>query len=286
MEHFCIILFFYFLFFQFSLQSKICEKIIEASKTEGELIKAIDDNIKVLVNDSNDCIKKLLLTSHYKAIEHFVEELNERGIKFRETLSNSIADIQKEFDDIQNEFSNLNKETLIKSPAFQWGQNMEKVYIEVKFASRHDSPGCVEINNLDYSLQNDKLILTGECSIDENIIKYNLDLHLFDEIDDQYKDLSPSSAGKYQLVLKKKERKYWNRLLKDENDKRENMKIWFEMKAKFEGELSEYEQKKESDDDKSFEEIERELREERKKSKKSKKKGKKSKKTTEKKTEL
>lgn len=289
MEHFCIILCFYFVFFQFSLQAKICDEIIKTSKTEGELIKGIDENIKVLVNESKECIEKLLLTSHYKALEHFVEELNERGIKFRETLSNSIVNIQKEFENIQNEFSNINKETLIKSPAFQWAQSMEKVYIEVKFASRHDSPGCLEINNLDLSLQNDKLVLTGECTIEDNIIKYNLDIELFDEIDDQYKDLSPSSNGKYQVVLRKKERKYWTRLLKDENDTRDNMKIWFEMKAKFEGELREYEKKDDSDEDKSFEEIERELREEKKnskKNKKSKKKGKKSKKKSEKKTEL
>lgn len=285
MEHFCIILCFYFLFFQFSLQGKICDDIIKTSKTEGELIKGIDNNIKVLVNESKECIEKLLLTSHYKALEHFVEELNERGIKFREILSNSIVNIQKEFENIQNEFSNINKEKLIKSPAFQWAQSMEKVYIEVKFASRHDSPGCLEINNVDLSLKNDKILLTGECTIDENIIQYNLDIELFDEIDTQYKDLSPTSNGRYQLVLRKKETKYWTRLLKDENDIRDNMKVWFEMKAKFEGELSDYEKKEDLDEDKSFEEIERELREEKKKKKKNKKKGKKSKKS-EKKTEL
>lgn len=272
-----------FLLLSLSSQSQLADDIIDSSKTEGELIKAIDSNMSTLEKESSQFIEKLLLSSHYKALQHYVEELNERGIKFRESLSSAINKIKNQYDEILSEYDNIGKDTLVAVPAFQWAQSMDKIFIEVKFASRFDSPGCVEVNGIKFTHNKEGFILKGECSIEEHIMKYELDLKLLNSVDEEYEETKEISGGKFQITLKKKVSKYWERLLKDENEKKDNMKIWFEMKSKYEDELKEYE--KNEDKEKSFEEIERELKEERRKNKKKKgKKGKKSKK--DKKTDL
>ena len=272
-----------FLLLSLSSQSQLADDIIDSSKTEGELIKAIDSNMSTLEKESSQFIEKLLLSSHYKALQHYVEELNERGIKFRESLSSAINKIKNQYDEILSEYDNIGKDTLVAVPAFQWAQSMDKIFIEVKFASRFDSPGCVEVNGIKFTHNKEGFVLKGECSIEEHIMKYELDLKLLNSVDEEYEETKEISGGKFQITLKKKVSKYWERLLKDENEKKDNMKIWFEMKSKYEDELKEYE--KNEDKEKSFEEIERELKEERRKNKKKKgKKGKKSKK--DKKTDL
>lgn len=272
-----------FLLLSLSSQSQLADDIIDSSKTEGELIKAIDSNMSTLEKESSQFIEKLLLSSHYKALQHYVEELNERGIKFRESLSSAINKIKNQYDEILSEYDNIGKDTLVAVPAFQWAQSMDKIFIEVKFASRFDSPGCVEVNGIKFTHNKEGFVLKGECSIEEHIMKYELDLKLLNSVDEEYEETKEISGGKFQITLKKKVSKYWERLLKDENEKKDNMKIWFEMKSKYEDELKEYE--KNEDKEKSFEEIEIELKEERRKNKKKKgKKGKKSKK--DKKTDL
>ena len=45
----------------------------------------------------------------------------------------------------------------IVSPAFQWAQNMNNIFIEVKFAHRHDSPGCLEVNDLKTKIEGNNI---------------------------------------------------------------------------------------------------------------------------------
>ena len=80
------------------------------------------------------------------------------------------------------------------------------------------------------------------------------------------------SVGRYQMQLKKKESNYWERLLADKERIISNMKIWFEMRNRYESEIAMYESRSEDDEEKTFEEIEREIKEKRKKRRKKKKK--------------
>ena len=80
------------------------------------------------------------------------------------------------------------------------------------------------------------------------------------------------SVGRYQMQLKKKESSYWERLLADKERIISNMKIWFEMRNRYESEIAMYESRSEDDEEKTFEEIEREIKEKRKKRRKKKKK--------------
>ena len=257
-------------------EESLCDTLIKESSSEGDLISKIESNIKNLKKNSSLCIKSLLKTSHYKSLENYVKLLNKNGIKFRENLSNSINEIQNELEQIMKENKFQEENYKIISPAFQWAQSLSHIYIDVKFSFRLDSPGCLEINNLNTEINDNKIYLTGTCILDDSPIKFELNLNCLNSFDKDLSEFKIPTQGRYHLFLKKKENKYWERLLSDEKLSISNMKIWYEMKNKYSHELKEFEKQNDDDDEKSFEDIEREYLE-RKKKKKNKKKKKKNK---------
>ena len=256
-----------------------CYHLVNEAKDELDLENSIKKYFKQMKDDSAYCIEYLLKTSNYIALETYVTKLNDEGIKFRETLSNSINSIEKELNEIYNKYKYKKEEYQKVIPTVQWAQNMSHIFLEVKFSHRHDSPGCLEVNDLNINITNNSLLLNAECILGDIPIKFELDFNCLNEFDKNMSQYKPGSVGRYQLFIKKKENKYWERLLLNESDTPTNLRIWFEMKNKYDDQIKKYEKKQEIDDnDKTFEELEKEIKENMKKEKEEKRKNKKDKK--------
>ena len=256
-----------------------CYHLVNEAKDELDLENSIKKYFKQMKDDSAYCIEYLLKTSNYIALETYVTKLNDEGIKFRETLSNSINSIEKELNEIYNKYKYKKEEYQKVIPAVQWAQNMSHIFLEVKFSHRHDSPGCLEVNDLNINITNNSLLLNAECILGDIPIKFELDFNCLNEFDKNMSQYKLGSVGRYQLFIKKKENKYWERLLLNESDTPTNLRIWFEMKNKYDDQIKKYEKKQEIDDnDKTFEELEKEIKENMKKEKEEKRKNKKEKK--------
>ena len=265
--------FFIFLFLLISrTKSNLCEEYISNSLNESDLINKIETNFEKIKNSSLNCIESLLRTSNYKTLETYVKLLNSNGIRFRENLSNTINSLQKKLEDIMNKYKFDENDYQIVSPAFQWAQSLSTIFIEVKFAHRHDSPGCLEINNLNIEINGNNIRLIAYCISTDIPIKFDLNLNCLFDFDKEKSSFSSGSVGRYQLTLKKKEVKYWERLLFDSKESFANMKTWYEMRNKYLEELKDYEKIESDDDDKTFEDIEKEFLEMSKKKKRKKKK--------------
>ena len=258
-------------------KSNLCEEYISKFENEEDLSNQIEKNFDILKNESIYCIESFLKSSKYKSLETYLKLLNSHGIRFRENLSNIISSIQKRLEALMNKYKFEENDYQIVSPAFQWAQSLSSIFIEVKFAHRHDSPGCVEVEPLNIEINSNNVRLIGYCISTDIPIKFDLNLNCLFDFDKEKSIFSSGSVGRYQLTLKKKESKYWERLLFNPNDNFPNMKIWYEMRNKFLEELKDYEKiEKDDDDEKSFEDIEKEYLAELKERKK--KKGKKKKK--------
>ena len=261
------------------INKHFCYHLVNEAKDELDLENSINKYFSQMKDDSQYCIEYLLKTSNYKALEAYVTKLNDEGIKFRETLSNSINSIEKQLKDIYNKYKYTKNEYQKVIPAVQWAQNMTDIFLEVKFSHRHDSPGCLEVNNLNISIYNNTLFLSSDCVLGEIPIFFELNFTCLYDFDKNMSSFELGSVGRYQLRIKKKESKYWDRLLLDENDTPSNLKVWFEMKNKYDEQIRKYEKNREIDDnDKSYEDIEREIKEKLKKEKEERKKNKKGKK--------
>ena len=261
------------------INKHFCYHLVNEAKDELELENNIKKYFSQMKDDSTYCIEHLLKTSNYKALETYVTNLNDAGIKFRETLSNSINSIEKQLTDIYNKYKYTKTEYQKVIPAVQWAQNMSDIFLEVKFSHRHDSPGCLEVNNLNINIFNNTVLLTAECVLGDIPIIFEMNFKCLHDFDKNMSSFQPGSVGRYQLRIKKKENKYWDRLLLDENDTPSNLKTWFEMKNKYDEQMKKYEKNVEIDDnDKSYEDIEKDIIEKMKKEKEEKKKNKKNKK--------
>jgi hypothetical protein len=109
------------------------------------------------------------------------------------------------------------------------------IYIEIKFSHRHDSPGCIEINNINVTITNNTANFIGYCILGDIPIKIDFHIETWQDID--YENSTHGFyglVGRYQMVLRKKiNRMYWDKLLSDKSSYLPNMGIWFEMKEKF-----------------------------------------------------
>ena len=258
---FFFIIFFYIIliFFNFSFcedSDENCNEFIEYfSEKEEDLAKYISNKIHKLKNKSRQCIDILVKNGKLLALDFYLTELGKRGVSYRENLEMSINTLKKALDDIHNKhrFDQIQYQTVF--PAFQWAQSLNEIFLEIKFAHRHDSPGCLEIKDLSVKFGSNSVDLIGYCVLGDVPIKIDFHIKTWAEISKENSTHGFGSVGRYQITLKKKEAgKYWNRLLPDGQSIPNNMRVWFEMKEKFEESLKEFE--KDDDDEEFNKEIE------------------------------
>jgi hypothetical protein len=64
----------------------------------------------------------------------------------------------------------------------RWAQSVENTFVEVKFATRFDSPACLDIFDHSTTLDNKTLSITAMCRNDKKLLKYHVELDLFSEV--------------------------------------------------------------------------------------------------------
>jgi len=122
----------------------------------------------------------------------------------------------------------------VLAPAFQWAQSLDNVFINIKYATRFDTPGCLETFNENITIEENRLNISIYCRHDKTILKYELDLELFDTVDVQLSKYEQSSVGRLYVNLVKTGRpNRWRRLLKG-TEKLSNMGLWWELHEKHE----------------------------------------------------
>jgi hypothetical protein len=236
-------------------KDNLCEKLIYDKLSESEIMKQIDSNMHILKVDSSRCLETLLKHGKFTSLEYFLNELSKRGIKFRESLNSAMTHIERRIEELHNRYRFDDEDYQVVSPAFQWAQSLDTIFLQIKFAHRHDSPGCLEVKNHVLDLQREKIIFKAYCVIGDVPIKFELNLDLFGEISDIESKGDFGSVGRYVITLKKAPARYWKNLYPENYNIPSNMKVWWEMKEKYESEIKSYEDKEEEDEDAEIEEL-------------------------------
>mmetsp|Transcript_36138 Transcript_36138/g.55495 ORF Transcript_36138/g.55495 Transcript_36138/m.55495 type:complete len:123 (-) Transcript_36138:518-886(-) len=70
------------------------------------------------------------------------------------------------------------------TPSLKWAQSLKNTMIEVKFATRHDLPACLDVYDHKVELAEDgqSLKVQAMCKNDGELFRYVLDLNLFDHV--------------------------------------------------------------------------------------------------------
>ena len=235
-----IIFFLYLFTFVYNLTCENFTQVI--SKNTPELISLITTNINSLQDKSHSCIDTLMKYGKIEVLDFYLNELSKRGKEYKENLEISLNTMLTQINDVYNKHKYSSNDYQEVFPASKWAQSLDEIFIEVKFAHRHDSPGCLEIKDLKVELKEKSVKLIGYCVLGEVPIKMNYYIETFDKIDTKNSKHFVSSVGRYQFNLKKKKsNNYWKQLLNDKMKIPNNMRVWFEMKEKYQDQLSKYE---------------------------------------------
>ena len=242
-------------------------------KPTSEIINYIKNNTPILKKSPQSCIDVLIKNGKLEELDFFVTELGKNNVEFHEILAVSINTMKKQLDEIYNKHRFDDKEYQIVSPAFRWAQSLNDVFIEIKYAHRHDSPGCLEIRDLKLDIQNNSVRFKGYCVLGDVPIKIDFGIDTYGEINITECTHGSGSVGRYQITLRKKEPNFWKKLLAEGSPVPPNMRVWFEMKEKYADELKKFEEKDDDDDfNKMYEKAQEEYNEEKKKKEEIKKK--------------
>ena len=218
-------------------------------KSYSETILYITNHIETLKEKQQSCIDILVKNGKLEELDYYLNELAKKGVDYRENLSVSINTMKKALDEINNKHRFEKKQYQTVYPAFRWAQSLEDIFIEIKFAHRFDSPGCLEIKDMNVDIKNDSVTFEGYCVLGDVPIKIDFKIDTFKGLNVSDCSHGAGSVGRYQLTLKKGEKSYWKKLLKEDSPIPLNMKVWFEMKEKYHEELKEFEEKEEKEND-------------------------------------
>ena len=218
----------------------------------------IDENIYYLKQKYPECIDLLVNNGRLEALDYYLDELDKRKIEYGKDLAKSISHIKKELEDvnIKYRFQKITYKNIY--PASQWAQSLDNIFIEIKFAHRHDSPGCLEVEDKKIDLKEDSLSFTGTCSLGDDHIRIDYNVNFAKKINVALSKSELGAVGRYRFTLKKAERGFWEKLLKDGEEMHSNMRIWYEMKEKYQDELMGYEKDEDEDNEKDNKEKEKE----------------------------
>ena len=244
------------------------------NKSYSEIILYITKNIEILKEKQQSCIDVLIKNGKLEELDYYLNELAKKGVDYRENLSVSINTMKRVLDEINNKHRFEKKEYQVVYPAFKWAQSLEDIFLEIKFAHRHDSPGCLEIKDMNVDIKNDSVKFEGYCVLGDVPIKIDFKIETFKSLNVSECTHGASSVGRYRITLRKGEKSFWKKLLKDDAPIPPNMRVWFEMKEKYQEELKEFEEKEEKENDnidKLLDKIEKKRKKEEKKKKKEKK---------------
>ena len=224
-------------------QNYTCENLTKViSKSNHDLISLMKTNITQFKSQSHSCIDTLIKYAKIPVLDFYLNELCNMGIEYKENLEISLNTILTQINDVYNKHKYSETQYQTVFPASKWAQSMDEVFIEVKFAHRHDSPGCLEMKNLKVELKERSVKLIGYCVLGDVPIKMDFDIKLWNKINVKESKHFESSVGRYQFnLVKKKKDNYWKKLMDEKMNIPSNMRVWFEMKEKYQEQLEKYE---------------------------------------------
>ncbi|CAN0080294.1 unnamed protein product, partial [Ectocarpus sp. 4 AP-2014] len=125
------------------------------------------------------------------------------------------------------------------SPAFEWAQSGDWVYINAKMSHKLDAPAT--LNVISEGVQMEERSLKFAAARDHK--RFSLDLSLHDAIDPEPSTISFGSVGRVTFTLKKaKGGVKWPKLLADRQKKPVNMHVWWTKQEEHSDELDDLEE--------------------------------------------
>lgn len=84
-------------------------------------------------------------------------------------------------------------------PPVQWAQNLHFIFLEVKYAYRHDVAGCATVHNETIRLEEKHLFIEAYCNEQDNYLKFNFEVELWDTVNETSLEWEYQPVGKHYI---------------------------------------------------------------------------------------
>ena len=102
------------------------------------------------------------------------------------------------------EYVTKKKDYIVVETPVQWAQSLSHVFVELRYAHRHDAPGCSNAHDEQIEIQEDYISLSVLCVEVNTKVKYNIKIMLWDKIDVNRSSHEYQAVGRQHFTLAKK----------------------------------------------------------------------------------
>jgi hypothetical protein len=134
---------------------------------------------------------------------------------------------------VNNRLANLSeqlkkrKDYIVVQTPVQWAQSLDRVFIEVRYAHRHDAPGCSRSEDEVVEITEREISVSVLCIENNSKVRYKMNLKLWDKIDVEKSRNEYQAVGRQHFTLTKlKSPARWARLFADGETKPINYRLW------------------------------------------------------------
>eukprot|EP00944_MAST-04C_sp_MAST-4C-sp1_P000422 g422.t1 len=185
------------------------------------------------------------LIKHTKANNRIEKDINNR--KAMEAIKRQVVSttgkIRRELQTVANLVRTLAQPSSKISPAFEWAESNEFIYLNVKFAHKLDTPATLGVKKQKLTFTETSLYF--EAFAERTGKQFILDLTLFGQILPEVTSFSMSSVGRCTITMRKRIAIPWegnllakpDSTLKASNSRPRNMHVWWSMQEKYNDEL-------------------------------------------------
>jgi len=204
----------------------LCAPFLRAPSLEEVLVKLETTDLP----DPSECLLRLMEANKWEAASALSSHCAEKSIPLADSLKDKAVEAKKKIEKLLQALDHNGAKVQTVSPAFQWAQAPDRLFLEVKFSHRFDSPGCQELTDRYVNITETQLHIGALCTYSSHLMKYQLDFDFFAPVNVSTSTHSFASKGRISVTLTKNQTAAWN--LPMRGKKPSNLQIWWEMKGR------------------------------------------------------
>mmetsp|Transcript_32261 Transcript_32261/g.32877 ORF Transcript_32261/g.32877 Transcript_32261/m.32877 type:complete len:365 (-) Transcript_32261:145-1239(-) len=208
------------------------ELIIETSNAESECIDFVKSEVQSFVYHRTH-IPIVMRKGYWQCAKEIISIAQRSGSDVRNIFDLESRQVMKEIAALKAVVDSSLPIASI-TPAFQWAQSPNEVFINVKFAHKIDAPATLNVESKNVTVIDGSLYLSAT----DGRKNFVLDIELLRDIRPDESTWSMASVGRMVFTLRKDDApSKWTRLLKSKDKKPSNMHSWWELADKYREEL-------------------------------------------------
>eukprot|EP00347_Sterkiella_histriomuscorum_P005171 403357623 len=195
--------------------------------------------------DQCSCFKQMIQNNLFNTTSYLMNNYYFAKYSNQEVLINlkeGTKEVRIYYDTLLDRLYHAKRKPVLMRPPFQWAQNLHFIFIEVKYAYRHDVAGCSTLFNQSIVANETSIMITASCMEQDNYLLFEVSFDFWAPVNETSLKWEYQAVGKHYIQIEKATKPArWRTLHKEGTTKPPMMKLWFEKHQKFHYQLYEFE---------------------------------------------